>query len=74
MARGPKVEFIRYGVKQGEWRECQIAIDGVLGLPFSVHESDWRMYRTDAERNEMLTRQAIAMLQDYGDARHQAVQ
>jgi hypothetical protein len=63
------VEIVTIGLKQGEWRECQLAVDGKLAIPFSVHEEDWRSYRTEEERLQMLTRQAISLLDSYGDAR-----
>lgn len=66
-----KVEIVTIGLKQGEWRECQLAIDGKLAIPFSVHEEDWRSYRTEGERINMLARQSISLLDTYGDAREQ---
>lgn len=66
-----KVEIITIGQKNGEWRECQLAIDGKLAIPFSVHEEDWRAYPTEEKRIEMLARQSISLLDSYGDAREQ---
>jgi hypothetical protein len=66
-----KVEIVTIGLKQGEWRECQLAVDGRLAIPFSVHEEDWRSYTSDEKRLEMLARQSISLLDTYGDAREQ---
>lgn len=64
-----KVEILTIGRKEGEWRECQLAVDGRLAIPFSVHEADWQAYQTDDERIQMLTRQAVSLLDEFGDAR-----
>jgi hypothetical protein len=66
-----KVEVVLIGQKNGEWRECQLAVNGRLAIPFSVHESDWRAYDSEDKRLEMLSRQAISLLDTYGDAREQ---
>jgi hypothetical protein len=66
-----KVEIINIGQRNGEWYECQLAVDGKLAIPFSVHAEDWRNYPSEDKRLEMLTRQAISLLDEFGDARSQ---
>ena len=66
-----RVELVTYGKQTGEWLECQLAINGDLAIPFSIHRSDWDNYKTEQERIEMLARQSVGLLESYGDARSQ---
>lgn len=67
-----KVELVRYGQDDpdnSEWFVCQLAVDGRLSVPFSIHKADWLSYPNEEQRIQMLTRQAIGLLDQYGDAR-----
>lgn len=66
------VEIITYGkesTSNPEWLLCQLALDGRLAPEFSIHKADWRSYATDEARMEMLTRQSVGLLDEFGDAR-----
>lgn len=65
----PKVEWLRYGIKEGDWRLVELAVDGKLAS-FSIHEADWRAYPTEAARNAMLLRNAQSMIEELGDFRY----
>lgn len=57
--------------EQGEWMSVEVAVDGNLAIPFDVHKSDWRNYPDEDSRRAMLERQALGLLDTYGDARCQ---
>lgn len=64
-----QVEIIEPGTKRGEWWQCQVAIDGIPSVPFDVHDADFRGFRTDELRNQFLARQAMSLIDSYGDGR-----
>lgn len=68
--RGHRIELIEPGTKQGQFRRCQVAVDGTPCVPFDVHEADFLSFRSDRERTEFLARQAMGLIDTYGDARH----
>jgi hypothetical protein len=67
---GHHVELLCYGRKEGEWHHVEIAIDGVLATPFDVHAADWQNYPNDEARIQFLVRQAVGLVDTYGDARY----
>lgn len=66
---GHRVEVIEPGTKVGEMRRCRVAIDGTPSIPFEVHEADFQRYPSDKSRAEMLARQAMGLIETYGDGR-----
>jgi hypothetical protein len=67
------VEIITFGKEDPsnpEWVLVQLALDGRLAPEFSIHKADWRSYSSEESRMEMLTRQSVGLLDEFGDARH----
>ena len=64
------VEVVEQGTKVGEYRRCQVAIDGNLAIPFDVHEADFIGFPSDHLRVAFLARQGMSLLETYGDARY----
>ncbi len=67
--RGHNVEIIERGTKTGEYRRCQVAIDGIPCVPFDVHEADFLGFHDTASRNAFLARQGMSLVDTYGDYR-----
>ena len=65
------VEIVRLD-REGEWWVAQLAVHGILCIPFDVHEST-RQERFPKEEDFMayLGRQAQTMIELYGDAKKQ---
>jgi hypothetical protein len=59
------LEFLRdrgFGVKEGEWRVVNVALDG-QPVEFSIHESDWRRLEGTDRFVSFLTNQAASILE-----------
>ena len=72
-----KVEIIRFGQEDpdnSEWLVNQLAVDGKLAPAFSVHKADWQEYQDENSLIQMLTRQSIGLLDEFGDARHARIE
>ena len=67
---GHNIEIVERGTKVGEYRRCQVAVDGQLSITFEVHESDFLAFRPDEQRKAFLARQGMSLIETYGDARH----
>lgn len=66
---GHFVEVIEPGTKVGQMRRCRVAIDGVPSIPFDVHEADFQNFPNNTLRTEFLARQAMGLIETYGDGR-----
>lgn len=51
-------------------RTVQLAVNDVLCVPFTVHKSTRERFRTEKAWLGYLTRQAVALIDLYGDARN----
>jgi hypothetical protein len=59
------LEYLRdrgFGVKDGEWRLVNVALDG-QPVSFSIHESDWRRLEGTDQFDRFLTNQAASCLE-----------
>jgi len=54
---------------EGE-RTVQLAVDGVLCVPFTVHKETLERFPTEEAWLDFLARQAVALISRYGDARN----
>lgn len=66
---GHKVEVLEPGTKIGQMRRCRVAIDNVPSISFEVHEADFQNFPNDILRNQFLARQAMGLIESYGDGR-----
>ena len=64
-----KIEVISQGIHIGEYRRCQLAVDNIPCVPFDVHAADFLNFPSVDKRNEFLARQAMSLIETYGDAR-----
>jgi hypothetical protein len=62
------LELIRHQDIGEGWREVQCAINGTLAVPFSFHRSQVEGMTAEAYM-AFLERNAMAMLEQFGDAR-----
>jgi hypothetical protein len=68
--QGHVIEVVEPGTKAGQMRLVRVAVDGVLAVPFEVHEADFQRYPSAQLREQMLARQAMTLVENYGDARY----
>jgi hypothetical protein len=68
--QGHFIEVVEPGTKIGQMRRCRVAVDGVPSIPFEVHEADFQRYPTALLRVQMLARQAMSLIENYGDGRY----
>jgi hypothetical protein len=52
-----------------EWYVCQMAVDGILATTFSVPTPTIEAFTSESNLGEYLERQALNLIQRYGDAR-----
>lgn len=55
----------------GEYRHCQVAIDGIPSIPFDVHEADFLGFASNEKLYQFLARQGMSLIERFGDARCQ---
>ena len=67
---GRRWEILNLPEKHDGWYyNIQLAVDEVVCVPFSLHSSACELYATSQEFEEMLVRQAVALIGQFGDAR-----
>jgi hypothetical protein len=54
---------------EGWYNGVQIAVDDVPCVPFSIHAAARELYATEDDWVRMLVRQAVALIEQYGDSR-----
>lgn len=64
------LQFMREDPLNNEWLRFQLAVDERLAPEFSVHKADLAEYRDEQKLIDMLTRQSIGLLDEFGDARY----
>jgi hypothetical protein len=67
--QGHSIVSIERGTKSGEYWRFQLAVDGVPCIPFDVHDADIRAFRNQELLEQFLARQAISLIENYGDSR-----
>ena len=63
------MEIIEVKVPVGQMRVCRVAIDSIPSIPFDVHEADFQSFPDSTLRNQFLARQAMGLIETFGDGR-----
>jgi hypothetical protein len=63
------VELVSFKEGLDGWNSWQFAIDGVLSVPFDVHDTYREQFRSEASFAAYLLRQAQLCITRYGDGR-----
>lgn len=66
------VDLITFTLADSDgYRTCQLAVDGVLAIPFSFPSSHMDKFPTEESLASYLERQARMLIDRYGDYRYQ---
>lgn len=66
------LEILELDTSRGDYVHARLALDGHLVIPFEIPKSTYMEdFRTPADFEAFLVRQAVTLLDRYGDAREQ---
>jgi hypothetical protein len=68
------IEIIEHRDLPEGWIQIRCAVRGKLAVPFQLHKSDLEQYRDEDSYLAMLERQAVSLIETYGDARCQRLE
>jgi hypothetical protein len=67
-----QLEVLSWGQPKDGWQQgVQVALNNKLAVPFDIASADWHSERAKGESSllQFLCRQAMTLLDNYGDAR-----